>query len=391
MSTKKKIVFSIVLFGGVLLFTVAADRILGIAIRRSPTPDGLIFPPGSRYTYQTPEFTCEAITNSLGFRDREFDLNHKPQMRVLAIGDSFTFGWGVNVEQSWPKVLESSLRGKGYDVEVANLGEPGAAPDKYADIAERAVPMMKPQLIIVGITQGDDLAQLGQPPPQPAVAKKVSQSGFITRILWRLYPYSLSVIEGRRQLPPLREAWKADTKHLLDGLTAEEKARFEKLDPQVKQMLLDGELNPSLLQSALTHPDYLMKTIQLEQPETKALITKMAAQLGRIRRVAEANQARLLIVSVPYGAYVSEKDFNTRRRLGFILTAEVLQSNAPDDAIRKACDSQQLRFLTVTADIREVAKHTNIYYDLDGHFNALGYKTFAELLAPAVEKEFNQR
>lgn len=387
MSVYKKIVFCLVIVGGLLLLTMLADRVLGIAIRRQTKPVGLIFPPGSRYTYQTPEFNCEAINNSLGFRDREFDLNKRAKVRVLAIGDSFTFGWGVNIEQSWPKVLESNLRSKGYDVEIANLGEPGAAPNKYADIAERAVPLLKPDLIIVGVTQGDDLAQLGQPPPQPPRLNDARQVGILKRVLWRMYPYSLSVIENREKLRPLPEAWKADAQRVIDELKPEEKTRFEKLDPEVQRMLRNGELNPSLLQNALTQPDYLMKTIQLDEPETRLLIAKMALHFGRIEKVAEANNSRVLIASVPYGAYVSQKDFDSRRRIGFTLTQAVLESNAPDEAIKIACDSDNLRFASVTAEVRQAAKGASLYYNLDGHFNAAGYKTFADLLGPIIEKE----
>lgn len=391
MSRNKKIIFFLILGCVLFVLTIALDRVLGLAIRHRSTPAGLIFPPNSRYTYQTPEFNCEAIANSLGFRDREFDLKKKATVRVLAIGDSFTFGWGVNVEQSWPKVLESSLRAKGYDVEIANLGEPGAAPDKYADIAERAVPVLKPDLIVVGITQGDDLAQLGQPAIAPAAGTDRKQAGIVKRILWRLYPYSLSVIEGRKELPPLREAWKSDAERLIEKLTPEQKARLDKLDPQVKQMLQNGELNPALMESALTQPEYLMQTIYLDQADTKSLITKMAEHLKRIAEAAQANNARVLVVSVPYGAYVSQKDFDTRRRIGFVLAPGILESRAPDEAIKMACDSQKLPFASVTDEIRLAAKHENLYYDFDGHFNSAGYKTFAELLTPAVEQAIKAR
>ena len=79
---------------------------------------------------------------------------------MLAIGDSFTFGWGVSLEESWPKVLEATLRQAGVAVEVANLGFPGGSPVDYANIATRAVPALQPDLVLVAVLQGDDLGQL---------------------------------------------------------------------------------------------------------------------------------------------------------------------------------------------------------------------------------------
>jgi lysophospholipase L1-like esterase len=384
MNTKKKIIFFLVLGGVLFLMTLALDRVLGLAIRNRSASPGLIFPPNSRYVYQTPEFTCEAINNSLGFRDREFTVNKQAKTRVLAIGDSFTFGWGVNSEQSWPKVLEGDLRALGVDVEIADLGQPGAAPDRYAEIAEKAVPLLKPDLIIVAITQGDDLAQLGQPAAKPEEARKPARPGVIARVLWRLYPHSLSIIEGRQQLKPLREAWQDDAQRLIDGLTPDEKGRLAKLDPQIQALLRDGQLNPSLMQTALKQPDYLMKTITLDRPETAGLIAQMAGALGRIKNVAEANGSRMIVISIPYGAYVSRKDFESRRRIGFELAPEVLNSTAPDDAIKSAADAAGVRFESVFAGMRSAGGNRNLYYELDGHFNPDGNKVFADLLAPVL-------
>ncbi len=50
--------------------------------------------------------------------------------------------------------------GAGIDVDVANLGLPGGSPIDYANIAARAVPTLKPDLVLVGVLQGDDLSQL---------------------------------------------------------------------------------------------------------------------------------------------------------------------------------------------------------------------------------------
>lgn len=132
---------------------VVGDRILG----RWFSLDGITFPPHSTYTYKTLEFNHTVIINSLGFRDCEFAENKNAKIRIVCIGDSFTFGWGVELSESWPKVLEANLRGESYDVEVLNLGQPGASPIEYERIAQKAIPLLHPDLVIVGILQIDDL------------------------------------------------------------------------------------------------------------------------------------------------------------------------------------------------------------------------------------------
>lgn len=71
------------------------------------------------------EFRTSVRTNSSGFRnDQEFH-REKPTgtFRILALGDSFTFGWGVEESQAYPNVLARKLeRQSGEKVEVFNLG-----------------------------------------------------------------------------------------------------------------------------------------------------------------------------------------------------------------------------------------------------------------------------
>ena len=65
--------------------------------------------------------------NSEGMRDREFSLEKPPGVyRVMMLGDSTTFGWGVRQEDTAAKFLERKLNGalpSGFDhVEVMNTG-----------------------------------------------------------------------------------------------------------------------------------------------------------------------------------------------------------------------------------------------------------------------------
>jgi len=65
--------------------------------------------------------------NSQGLRDREFTLEKPPGVyRILMLGDSTTFGWGVAADETASKVLERQLnaaRLPGYDrFEVLNSG-----------------------------------------------------------------------------------------------------------------------------------------------------------------------------------------------------------------------------------------------------------------------------
>src|SRR5712691_154086 len=146
----------------VLVASIGVDRLSGLFV--SSHEPGLIFPRNVTRHFQTPEFSFTTTTNTLGFRDRDFSPDKNVKTRIVALGDSFTYGWGVEAEESWPKVLEQRLRSSGLDLEIANLGKPGASPRDYADIAEKSISLLHPDIVIVGVLQGDDLAQMDAPP-----------------------------------------------------------------------------------------------------------------------------------------------------------------------------------------------------------------------------------
>lgn len=61
--------------------------------------------------------------NSKGLRDREFPYERPSgRTRILMLGDSITFGWGVTCEETSSKRLERLLKEQGFDVEVINTG-----------------------------------------------------------------------------------------------------------------------------------------------------------------------------------------------------------------------------------------------------------------------------
>ena len=65
----------------------------------------------------------DVAISSQGLRDREFALQPPPgRTRIMMLGDSLAFGWGVPGEATYAKRLEQKLRQAGHDAEVMNTG-----------------------------------------------------------------------------------------------------------------------------------------------------------------------------------------------------------------------------------------------------------------------------
>ncbi len=95
----------------------------------------------------------EVNVNAAGFRDVERELE-KPAgtKRVLLLGDSVTWGWGVGEEDRFGEMLDEQL---GADVEVLNLACPGYGTDQqYWTLLERGL-AYDPDVVVLSFVLND--------------------------------------------------------------------------------------------------------------------------------------------------------------------------------------------------------------------------------------------
>src|SRR5262249_23248511 len=111
--------------------------------------------PNSRWAYFDANHCVRVDINSLGFRDDEFAVDKQAgELRILAIGDSFTHGEGVQLADSWPQVLERELgRTHRGPVQVINAGFATGynCPDGYDKWLASDGLRFHPDLVIVGL------------------------------------------------------------------------------------------------------------------------------------------------------------------------------------------------------------------------------------------------
>lgn len=97
-------------------------------------------------------------TNNLGLRnDTDTTLERGDELRILGIGDSFTFGPYVANEETWPARLEEFLRSENPDraVEVLNAGIASyTITDELAYFADKGL-ALNPDLVILEVTFND--------------------------------------------------------------------------------------------------------------------------------------------------------------------------------------------------------------------------------------------
>lgn len=340
---------------------------------------GLLFDPGWQAHSKMYDYECQESINSLGFRDHEVSLDKTHRYRIAAIGDSFTYGWGVNIEDTWCKRLEKNLREQGVDAEVLNLGMPAAGPQQYAQLAEVAIPLLKPDLVIVCILNGDDLQQCFSP-------LLLVRDHYLN--LFRLLTHLR--LAGRRDAPlPSRkspeemQAWYTDAaREILEGMGAKMRRNYDALEPGVKAVFLEGELNPWLISHSTGEPDYFMNTIDIRDLWLE--IRMMGRFLRQTRKAAERSHARIIAVSVPEGFYVNKEAYRNVQRIGFEVVPEMLSTPVVDQAVKMACDRAGVPFYGATEPMRRYLDEPGLYFELDRHLTPRGNALYGDIITPFV-------
>lgn len=86
----------------------------------------------------------------------EFPPKLPGTLRIIALGDSLTYGYGIAEEDTYARVLERELR-KTFRVEVLNLGVSGSQSEDVYKILRRHFPVLKPDLVLYGVCLNDFL------------------------------------------------------------------------------------------------------------------------------------------------------------------------------------------------------------------------------------------
>ncbi|MDB5580637.1 MAG: hydrolase family protein [Bradyrhizobium sp.] len=105
--------------------------------------------------WRTAEFDVAMRTNSNGYRE-DFDFQ-LADVEYAFMGDSFTFGHGVEVQERYTNLFAGRLGGKVDPRHVVSLsGNNGFQPEHYEYFLKKH-PELKPKYVIIGLYLGNDL------------------------------------------------------------------------------------------------------------------------------------------------------------------------------------------------------------------------------------------
>ncbi len=102
--------------------------------------------------------------NRFGLRERDEITPDKPpgEQRIVCIGDSFTYGWGIPAEANWVRRLEAELRTDGREVRTVNCGASGTVcVDEYWHGLRHRFHAFGPDAVVLTLCLNDLLPSSG--------------------------------------------------------------------------------------------------------------------------------------------------------------------------------------------------------------------------------------
>jgi lysophospholipase L1-like esterase len=155
----------------------AVEQHLVVALEPSKTPrPRFMFAPGQRFflcysdakalarDWLDADGRAPVRINRFGLRERDEITPEKPpgQKRIVCLGDSFTFGWGIPEEMGWVRLLEDRLRADGKDVRTVNCGAAGTVcVDEYWWGLQHRFHVFGPDAVIVTLCLNDLIPSSG--------------------------------------------------------------------------------------------------------------------------------------------------------------------------------------------------------------------------------------
>lgn len=387
----KNIILSIAVIGIMFSILVIIDTFAGFIIKNEESnfykPKRLIFEPNSHARYRTTEFDYEVSINSLGLRDKEIQIEKMDKYRILCFGDSWTFGWGVNIENSWPKVLEQYLlKNEIKNIEVINCGAPGQYTSIYKKYIQKIVPILKPDLVLVGVLQLDDLAQIYQnryiiEHDYSDILKKYAIK--VKSIIIRYIKYSFKNILFTPKTFEVKSNWKKTSKSMMEGFNHLQKIRFYTLNDSVRSLFRSGDLNPGLVNYYINFSDRTTIFNNPNHPATKFSIQEMNKDVAEMRDNCYKYDTKLIFINLPNNYFTGH---NVIRTPSDILNSYYETHNKIDPIYRSVANTNNLPYIEITKHFIGLQNKSDYYFRYDGHPTEKGYEEIANYIGEQLIK-----
>lgn len=93
--------------------------------------------------------------NAFGFRDQKYRERKAHEKRIIAVGDSLTFGWDLPLQDTYHKQVEALMISQGKSVEVYGMGVVGYNTEQEYQLIKNNVLRFAPDMLVLQVCPND--------------------------------------------------------------------------------------------------------------------------------------------------------------------------------------------------------------------------------------------
>lgn len=306
--------------------------------------------------YENP--TPEIKINKFGFRDYEMSQN-KPEntKRILALGDSFTFGMGIRQENIFTEKLEKILSEKDSEnnYEVVNMGAIGYTTDQELLILKEKGLELQPDAVILNFFVGNDVTE------------------------FRRHEWVLD--DNEELLKVLDTKHYVDDEHRLRYKGEEEPASYflnfvyTRWQILMKKLSLNKEEGPTL-----TWPAFLDVNDEHGDPKLPEYWYQVEYTLTEMKRILDEKGIKLIVVAIPMDVQTDRKYWNKYPEMYF--DEEAYELSRPQATIKQLTDMMGIEYIDLLSFFRDADPNVWYYYEKeDPHWTNEGHELAAKTIA----------
>ncbi|MEO0649164.1 MAG: hypothetical protein AAFZ65_00620 [Planctomycetota bacterium] len=314
---------------------------------------GYTLHPGFRGRHRHPEFDIEVCVDARGLRDLPYD--GAPSHRVLVLGDSMVFGYGVEAHETFCEVLQRQLGA----VDVINAGVSGYGPREQVAMLARHGATTELDLILSSFYPANDLRDAIDP-PETVLGGLVFTERFAAKIRGSRLR-SLGVHHSQLLLT-------------LETVRVEGEAKRRTARP-LESITIPGPDDPR----AITGFEVFLADTPPEVERRWQVVREQYAALA-----AQAGERPLQVLYMPGLDELHDERWERQMR-HFGIAPELVDRNRPFARLQGICDDLGLLLIDPRPALIEAGVAWEWYFPYNQHLTAEGNRRLAEALRPAIE------
>jgi len=355
----RKIVQNIALL---IIVSIICGIILEVFLQLNPIEsckqsDALLdhsYTPNCEAQFKSSEWSTNVKINSYGLRDEE--PNNNAELKILVLGDSFTWGYGVEHNKAYTEVMQHQLtKQRKQSIDVINAGATSYSPVlQYLYLKNRGKEF-KPDIIIMnfdmsdvqddyirendGIIENNEIVAV--PAQNPSFFQRIRSNIQITRFADVIFKLIDAILPKSTEISNA-PMYNIETDRY--GIT-----RFEQIEDE------QNHWNRTL--------SYIKKTAELSK------------QLN----------ATFILTTYPYGHQISKDEWSDGRTLyGF--EQNKIYSDRAEKVLAQFAKDNNIVFIPTFEKFKQSKVYPK-YFAYDGHFTPQGHEVMADVIMSGLKEK----